>query len=137
MEYITTSPEQTQTIAYDLAMNLNKGTVLLLTGDLGAGKTTFSKGFARGLGITAKVNSPTFVIQKEYEGRLNMVHIDAYRLEGIQQDLGFEDFIDPQNVVLIEWPQFLQMPYLSHYLDIKFEYIDDATRKITIQEVNK
>lgn len=134
-EYITNTHDETVNLGYKLGQQCTGGEVFLLKGDLGAGKTTWTKGLALGLGIKQSVNSPTFVIQKEYEGRLKLIHIDAYRLEGIEQDLGFEDFVTDENVVVIEWPQFLVFPELSATL-VEFEYLNDTQRKITISEVN-
>ena len=92
--------------------------VFLLDGDLGAGKTALTQGIAKGLGIRRAVTSPTFTIQKIYHGRLNLYHIDAYRLENTQQDLGFDEFFYDDGLTVIEWAQFV--PYLipEEYLKI-------------------
>ena len=99
---VTDSPLQTQRLAEMIGRILSAGSLITLSGDLGAGKTTFTQGLARGLGIEKRVTSPTFTIMKEYQGRLPLYHIDAYRLENITQDLGFEDYIDGDGVCVIE-----------------------------------
>ena len=91
---VTDSPQKTKALAEMIGRAVSAGTLITLSGDLGAGKTTFTQGLAKGLDIDRKVTSPTFTIMKEYKGRLPLYHIDAYRLENITQDLGFEDYID-------------------------------------------
>ncbi len=126
----TNSREETQALAYKLGASLNKGITILLIGDLGAGKTTFVQGLAKGLDVQSKVNSPTFVIMKEYQGRIPLIHIDAYRLEGIDQDLGFDDYSEDEVVKVIEWPQYL-IDNLQDFNTIKFERLDENTRTLT------
>ncbi len=127
---ITYSKTETQKIAQHLGEKLQKGCVLCLSGELGAGKTTFTQGLAKGLDIHQNVNSPTFVMMKEYEGRLKLIHIDAYRLEGISQDLGFEDYFDDEYVCVIEWSEFVQdyLPDDAFYVTIN--RLDDNVREI-------
>src|SRR6185312_15215479 len=91
-EHVTKGPEETHTFAKELGSLLKKEDVILLEGDLGAGKTTFTKGLAAGLGIKRNVNSPTFTIIKEYMGRLPLYHMDVYRVEDAFEDLGFDDY---------------------------------------------
>lgn len=81
--------------------------VIALMGDLGAGKTTFTQGIAKGLGISRTVSSPTFTILKIHQGRMPLYHIDAYRLEGVHQDLGFEELMESDGLTVIEWPQYI------------------------------
>lgn len=126
----TNSREETQALAYKLGASLNKGITILLIGDLGAGKTTFVQGLAKGLDVQSKVNSPTFVIMKEYQGRIPLIHIDAYRLEGIDQDLGFDDYSEDEVVKVIEWPQYL-IDNLQDFNTIKFVRLDENTRTLT------
>lgn len=132
---ITHSKEETQALAYEFGVSLNSGITLLLIGELGAGKTTFVQGLAKGLEVTTKVNSPTFVIMKEYEGRLPLVHIDAYRLEGIDQDLGFEDYDDNEVVKVIEWPQYL-LEDIEQYNTITITRLDENSREIILDIKN-
>ena len=104
-ELTTTSPEETRAVGAALAALLVPGDVVSLTGDLGAGKTCFVKGAAGALGVTEGVASPSFVLVREYKGVLPIYHMDVYRLDRIQEvlDLGFEDLLDPQGVIFIEW----------------------------------
>lgn len=129
---ITYSKTETQKLAQSLGEKLQKGCVLCLSGELGAGKTTFTQGLAKGLDIHQNVNSPTFVMMKEYEGRLTLIHIDAYRLEGISQDLGFEDYFDDEHVCVIEWSEFVQdyLPNDAFYITIN--RLDENVREIIL-----
>lgn len=131
-EFITHSQHETQALAQKIGQALSSGLILLLVGDLGAGKTTFVQGLAKGLNVSEKVNSPTFVIMKEYEGRLPLIHIDAYRLEGISQDLGFEDYAEDEVVKVIEWPQYY-FDDLSQYDVLRINRIDDNTRQLCFE----
>ena len=108
-KYETTEPAQTQALAEKIAALAKPGLVITLNGDLGAGKTTFTKGFAQALGVTDRVKSPTFNILNNYEtGRIPLYHFDAYRLEESgAADQGFEDYLGTDGVSLIEWPQFM------------------------------
>lgn len=107
---ISTSRPQTIDLAKHLAGHLFDGCVITLSGDLGAGKTTFTQGLGQGLGISKLISSPTFTIMKQYHGALDLTHIDAYRLEGLHQDLGLDELIGSEGVCVIEWPQ--QIPDL-------------------------
>ncbi|QVI35498.1 tRNA (adenosine(37)-N6)-threonylcarbamoyltransferase complex ATPase subunit type 1 TsaE [Lacticaseibacillus chiayiensis] len=104
-----TSEAALQAFAASLSPHLRAGDVLLLDGDLGAGKTSFTKGLAKGLGITDYVKSPTFTIIREYRhGRLPLYHMDLYRLEdGGAEDLGLEEYFEGDGVSVVEWPDFL------------------------------
>ncbi len=125
------SVEETSSIALKLGQAIKEHTVILLTGDLGAGKTTFTKGIAKGLGVKEIVNSPTFTILKEYHsGRLPLYHFDAYRLEDGYEDLGFGEYIDSEALSVIEWPMYMQEDIPEEYLEINLQYIDEQTRTI-------
>ncbi|WP_041138150.1 tRNA (adenosine(37)-N6)-threonylcarbamoyltransferase complex ATPase subunit type 1 TsaE [Beduini massiliensis] len=125
------SVEETNSIALKLGQAINGHAVILLTGDLGAGKTTFTKGLAKGLGVKEIVNSPTFTILKEYHsGRLPLYHFDAYRLEDGYEDLGFGEYIDSDALSVIEWPIYMQEDIPEEYLEINLQYIDEQTRTI-------
>lgn len=109
MEYQLTSPEETQALAAKLAQLVTPGTVLFLIGDLGAGKTTFTKGFALGLGIKQMIKSPSYTIIREYEtGRLPFYHLDLYRLAGNNDDLGLEEYFEGEGVSVVEWANLLE-----------------------------
>ena len=131
--FLTHSEEETQRVARDLAAGLKAGDVLLLSGNLGAGKTTFVRGLAEGLGIDPReVSSPTFTIVHEYRGgRLTLYHADLYRLERTAtEDVGLEEMGAADGVLAIEWPDRLTHDLSGAQLvDIKL--IDDATRHIT------
>lgn len=131
IKYITNSKDETQELASKLARNLKQGDVFLLIGNLGSGKTTFVQGLAKGLGIKEKVNSPTFVIMKQYEGRIPLVHIDAYRLEGVNQDLGFDDYYS-DSATVIEWPQFY-LDNIENFNKIYLYYINENSREIIFE----
>ena len=103
---VTRSPEETAALAERLGAAAEAGTVLCLVGDLGAGKTLFTQGFARGLGVTGEVTSPTFALMNQYQGRLAVTHFDLYRLEREDEldEIGFYEYAEsPGGVVLIEW----------------------------------
>lgn len=145
MDFLSNKPEETQRKAEDLAKELaNKepkkaGVVIGLEGELGAGKTTFVKGFAKGLGIKNKISSPTFVLMKSYSLRLtaysNLYHIDAYRLRD-HKDLvkigAKEIFSNPRNIVLIEWSDRVKKILPKNYLKIHLDHISEKTRKISL-----
>ena len=102
---ITNSPEETKTFAKEIAGLLNAGAIVLLTGDLGAGKTVFAKGFAEGLGVKDEVTSPTFTIMNIYDNKMN--HFDLYRLESVEEFLaiGAEEELYSDKISLVEWPE--------------------------------
>lgn len=108
MEYVTNSPEETEALGSRLGLRLKPGAVVAFTGDLGAGKTAFTRGLARGLGIKERVTSPTFTIVNEYEGgRLPLFHFDLYRLGSWEElyDIGWEDYLARGGVCAVEWSQ--------------------------------
>ena len=104
-EFISTSREQTQAFAREYAKTLKGGDVVLLDGDMGAGKTVFAKGIAQGLGIEEEVTSPTYAYMNDYDGRL--FHYDCYRIESVEQaeSLGLADYFDMGGICLVEWAQ--------------------------------
>ena len=108
MEYISNSPTETEALGEALAARLTAGTVVAFTGDLGAGKTAFTRGLARGLGVPDRVTSPTFTIVNEYEGgRLPLFHFDLYRLGDPEElfDIGWEDYLARGGVCAVEWSE--------------------------------
>lgn len=99
----------TQDFAYRLAKELQPNDVLTLEGQLGVGKTTFTKGLAKGLDVKRNISSPTFTIVKEYRGRLPLYHMDVYRLENSMEDIGFDDYFFGNGITVIEWPVLLKI----------------------------
>lgn len=119
-----------------LAGFLFPGAVITLNGPLGSGKTTFVGGVAKGLDIVERVISPTFNILKCYfEARLPMFHIDAYRLENRDSELGLEEFIEGDGVTLIEWPDYIKPLIPQNRLRIVFETIDDNSRRLIFENI--
>ncbi|ASS76615.1 tRNA (adenosine(37)-N6)-threonylcarbamoyltransferase complex ATPase subunit type 1 TsaE [Tumebacillus algifaecis] len=111
LTYHTTTVEETQAVARALGAIVQPGDLLCLSGDLGAGKTTFTQGLARGLGVEEPVSSPTFTIIKEYdEGRIPLYHMDIYRLgeSAAEEELGFDDYFYGEGVSVVEWAEWLQ-----------------------------
>ena len=106
--------------------------ILTLEGDLGAGKTTFTKGFAKGLDIKRNVNSPTFTIIKEYQGRLPLYHMDVYRLDGKVDDLGIEKYYTRGGITIIEWADMIPDYLPENRLDIKIKSSSEIEDKRTI-----
>ncbi len=119
-KFYITSLEETEKLGYRLGQLIEKGMLITLTGDLGAGKTTFTKSLGKGIGVKKVINSPTFNILKIYKGtRMPLYHIDAYRLEGIQQDLGFEEYFEGDGLCVVEWPDFIEEQLPKNRLQIK------------------
>lgn len=132
-EIITTSPEETGQFAEKLAAHLKPGAVLTLEGDLGAGKTTFTKGLAKGLGVTKTVNSPTFTIIKEYRGRLPLYHMDVYRVDDSFEDLGFDEYFEGEGVTVVEWAHLIQDQLPEDLLSLSIYREGDFTRRIVLK----
>ena len=128
MELLINSIEETQKLATIIARFSKPQTVILLKGDLGVGKTTFSQYFGQALGVTSVISSPTFNIIKSYEARIPFHHMDCYRLEGAEDDLGFDDYFYGEGVTLVEWPQMIADFLPEDYLQIEIERIDDTRR---------
>ena len=107
MELLSHSPEDTEDIGARLAEQLEPGAVVAFTGDLGAGKTAFTRGLARGLGIPDRITSPTFTIVNEYEGAIPLFHFDMYRLNSSEDlfDIGWEDYLSRGGVCAVEWSE--------------------------------
>lgn len=116
---------------------LQPGMMITLNGDLGAGKTTFTKGIGQALQIHRVINSPTFTILKQYHGKYHLSHFDAYRLEGQNDDLGFEEIFDSDDICVIEWPEFIEDILPEERLDITIKRIDDNEREFILQPIGK
>ena len=135
MEFITHSPEETEKIGEALAKSLRPGTILAYRGDLGAGKTAFTRGLARGLGCKETVTSPTYTIVNEYlGGRLPLFHFDMYRLASSDDlwDIGWEDYLDREGVCAVEWSENVQ-DAMENAITVTIEKLGENTRRITIE----
>ncbi len=133
--YISHSPAETEALGMEFGRAAESGLVLALNGDLGAGKTQFVRGLARGLGITLRVHSPTFTLVNEYSGgRLKLFHLDLYRLETPEQILsaGIEDYLSPAGVTVIEWAErlFTAGAQVQGVRKVTFEVVSESERKI-------
>ena len=129
-------PEHTQEIAARLAASLRPGDVVALTGELGAGKTCFTQGLGRGLGVTGRVASPTFVLVNEYRGRLPVHHVDAYRTESLTEllDLGLDELFSGDGVTVVEWADKLLPLLPAQTIHVHIEGVGDEARVITIRD---
>ncbi|WP_313432833.1 tRNA (adenosine(37)-N6)-threonylcarbamoyltransferase complex ATPase subunit type 1 TsaE [Siminovitchia terrae] len=132
-EIISSNPEDTLEIARRLGKILKPADVLLLEGDLGAGKTTFTKGLASGLGIKRNVNSPTFTLIKEYHGRIPLYHMDVYRLGDSFEDLGFDEYFYGDGVTVVEWAQFIEDQLPQSHLSLYIYHENQNQRRIVFQ----
>lgn len=133
----TNTAQETIKLAQKLAIYLKPGDVLTLEGDLGAGKTTFAKGIANGLGVERTVSSPTFTIVKEYEADIPFYHMDAYRLEDSDEDIGFSEYFNGNGIAVVEWAQFIADYLPGDRLNIHIVYVDEDTRQITFTATSK
>jgi len=135
MEFITNSPEETEKIGQALGRVLTPGTVLAYTGDLGAGKTAFTRGLARGLGAAEAVTSPTYTIVNEYlSGRMPLFHFDMYRLRCADDlwDIGWEDYLDRGGVCAVEWSENVE-DAMDGAIRVCIEKTGENTRRIIIE----
>ena len=135
MQFLTNSPAETEAVGIALGKALQAGTILAYKGDLGAGKTAFTRGLARGLGCTDMVTSPTYTIVNEYlSGRLPLFHFDMYRLASSDDlwDIGWEDYLDRNGICAVEWSENVA-DALEEPLMITIEKTGEESRKITIE----
>jgi tRNA threonylcarbamoyladenosine biosynthesis protein TsaE len=138
---VTDSFEQTQKLGFEFGSKLGGGELICLYGNLGSGKTTFTQGLAKGLGIEGKIISPTFIIMREYnisslseQSKKNFYHVDLYRIESERdiEGLGLLEIMqDPGNIIVIEWPDKIKHLLPENRKNIYFEYLEDDKRKIT------
>ena len=132
----TTSVKETIAIGKKLGKLMSPGDVIYLTGELGAGKTCFVKGIAKGLGIRGKdITSPTFIIINEYKGKIPLYHIDLYRIGVIEdlRDIGMDEIVYGKGVTAIEWAERIKDVLPDERLDITLKWVDDKTRSIEIR----
>lgn len=134
----TTDVAATKALGAALAALARPGDIVLLSGELGAGKTAFTQGFAAGLGVSERVVSPTFTIARDYDGRLRLHHLDVYRLDHLQEaiDLGLAELTDDGGVTLIEWGEVVIPTLPPDYLEVRLSYGDgDDDRLIELVPV--
>ncbi|PYO34583.1 MAG: tRNA (adenosine(37)-N6)-threonylcarbamoyltransferase complex ATPase subunit type 1 TsaE [Candidatus Rokuibacteriota bacterium] len=133
---ISRSPEQTRALGEHLGARLEAGSVVACIGELGAGKTCFLQGLARGLGVESMVTSPTFVLVNHYRGRLPVYHLDAYRTETLTEllDIGVEDLLHGDGVTVIEWADKLLPLLPSHTITVTITGLGDEPRRIVIED---
>ena len=136
MDYKYTSRNENDTM--ELAENIESekfpGMIICLDGELGSGKTVFVKGFAKSLGITENITSPTFNIVKEYEsGEMKLNHMDVYRIEDTDETIAFNGYFKGDGVTIIEWAELIEDKLPDERLEIKFKVIDENTRVLVLK----
>ena len=136
LTFISNSEQETERIGSEFAASLSGGTVVAMYGDLGAGKTAFVRGMARGMGIDARVSSPTFTIVNEYLGERTLIHFDMYRLGSADElfDIGWEDYLARGAVCAVEWSENVEDAFFGDEVRLTIEKLSDTARKITIEE---
>ena len=135
MEFITHNPAETEAVGAALARALHPGAVIAYRGDLGAGKTAFTRGLARGLGCTEQVTSPTYTIVNEYlSGKMPLFHFDMYRLGSADDlwDIGWDDYLDRMGVCAVEWSENVDEA-MEDAIFVTIEKLGDEDRRITIE----
>jgi tRNA threonylcarbamoyladenosine biosynthesis protein TsaE len=134
----TAGVDETRAVAAALAELARPGDLILLAGELGAGKTAFAQGFGRGLGVEEAMTSPTFTLARQYEGRLLLHHLDVYRLEQLEEvfDIGLPELLDEGAVTLIEWGDAILPALPADFLEVRFTFGDgDDDRTIEVRPV--
>ena len=134
-EFISHSESETEELGARLAAALPGGSVVAMYGDLGAGKTAFVRGMARGMGLNCRVSSPTFTIVNEYLGERELIHFDMYRLSGADElfDIGWEDYLARGAVCAVEWSENVADAFFGDEIRVTIEKLSDTERKITIE----
>lgn len=132
---VTKSEAETEDLGRRLAAVLPGGSVVAMYGDLGAGKTAFVRGMARGMGLSCRVSSPTFTIVNEYLGERELIHFDMYRLSGAEElfDIGWEDYLARGAVCAVEWSENVEGAFFGDEIRVTIEKLSDNERKITIE----
>ncbi|MBQ3258006.1 MAG: tRNA (adenosine(37)-N6)-threonylcarbamoyltransferase complex ATPase subunit type 1 TsaE [Oscillospiraceae bacterium] len=135
MIYYTNSDKETEAVGEQFGRTVKDGTVVAMYGDLGAGKTAFVRGMARGMGITERVSSPTFTIVNEYLGDRTLIHFDMYRLGSADElfDIGWEDYLARGAVCAVEWSENVEEAFYGDEIILTIEKTSDTSRKITIE----
>ena len=133
-EYLTASEQETEQVGADFASRLPGGSVVAMYGDLGAGKTAFVRGMAKGMGLNCRVTSPTFTIVNEYLGDRELIHFDMYRLSSADElfDIGWEDYISRGAVCVVEWSENVSDAFFGDEYTVSIQKLSDNKRKITV-----
>ena len=134
-EFEITNVNETIELGQKIGNLLHPGDVVLLIGNLSAGKTTITKGIGLGLGVKKVINSPTFTIVKEYMGKCPLYHLDLYRLDGINNDFDLEEYIGGDGVCVIEWPFQVSEILPNEYLKVTLERTGEFTRTISLESI--
>lgn len=127
--------KETYNVGYSVGQKAKSGEVYCLSGDLGVGKTVFTQGFAAGLGVVDIVNSPTFTIVHEYNGRMPFYHFDVYRISDVEEmyDIGFEEYLEGEGVCLIEWAELIKDILPNNCVTVKI--IKDLSKNFDYREI--
>jgi tRNA threonylcarbamoyladenosine biosynthesis protein TsaE len=139
IEYISKSPLETLDLGVEIGKSLEGGEIILLSGDLGAGKTLLTKGIAQGVGTDSSttVVSPSFTLVNIYKARLDIVHVDLYRLDSDEVfELGLEDFMNEDHIMVVEWAERARGFFQGKLIEVSIEYLSEHSRKISLQTVH-
>ncbi|MBQ8902296.1 MAG: tRNA (adenosine(37)-N6)-threonylcarbamoyltransferase complex ATPase subunit type 1 TsaE [Bacilli bacterium] len=138
LKYVSKDIDDTLTIAENIESEKFPNMVICLDGELGSGKTVFVKGFAKALGIDDNITSPTFNIIKEYQtGELPLFHMDVYRLDEVEEDIGIRDYFVKDDVTIIEWSELIKNDLPEERLEITFKIVDENTRVLLFKPFGK
>lgn len=138
MKFVTNNSEETIELGYKIGLLLKEKDVVLLDGDLSAGKTTITKGIGKALGITRVINSPTFTIVKSYQGNnTKLYHMDLYRLDGLGNDFDLYEYFEGDGVCIVEWPYQVSELLPNDYLKIIIKRLGESKREISIEAKGK
>ena len=135
LKFLTNNEAETEAIGAKLSAALPDGSVVALYGGLGAGKTAFVRGMARGMGLNCRVSSPTFTIVNEYLGERELIHFDMYRIGGADElfDIGWEDYLARGAVCAVEWSENVEDAFFGDEIVVRIEKLGDTKRKISIE----
>ena len=138
-EFITNSEQETEAVGEALARSLRGGEVIAMYGELGAGKTAFVRGMARGMGLSCRVSSPTFMIVNEYIGNRELIHFDMYRLGSADElfDIGWEDYLSRGAVCAVEWSENVKDAFFGDEIEVRIEKLSERQRRITVKGAEK
>ena len=138
LKYVSKNVDDTLTLAENIESEKFPNMVICLEGELGSGKTVFVKGFAKALGLEDNITSPTFTIIKEYpNGELPLYHMDVYRLDEVEEDIGIKDYYKKGGVIIIEWADLIENDLPEERLEITFKIIDENTRVLVFNPIGK